>query len=237
MKQIFFSVVGSLLILASCADIKSPAEQMVITGNSLKALIVKASNGNAKANDSLSGLFNLELTQNNSFNSIKIDSFFLDTTKYFFVLLEYTDPIYNRLAIYDVNTNCYLIDKSLAGKFSFDVINLSGLTLMKTVERFNTKDTLGLTRLSFYRKIDDSFDLVYRSFAELKTPKGIFNQTIFLITSDTIKTRILVPKKYKLKSKEVLFLFNDSLKTYQSEESVFDSLVHKEVTNYELRGN
>ena len=76
--------------------------------------------------------------------------------------------------------------------------------------------------------------MVYRSFAELKTLKNTFNQTINFISHDTIKTQIHVPKNYSLASKEDVFVFNDKDKAYRSTQSLFDSLVYKEIAGFSL---
>ncbi len=148
-------------------------------------------------------------------------------------MIEYPNPTYNRLAIYDVESKCFIIDKSLNGKISSEVIEVQNLKFIKTVERFNAKDVLGLVRISFYGKIDSSFNLVYRSFAELKTPKNLFHQTIYSISPDLIKTRISVPKKFKLDKKEDDFLFDSSTKSFISEISIFDTLVYREIADYD----
>ena len=52
---------------------------------------------------------------------------------------------------------------------------------------------------------------------------------VTLITLDTIKTKLILPKNYKVKSEEDYFVYSQSLKAYRSELSTFDSLVYKEV--------
>lgn len=233
MKLFFLTILISILILAGCSEIKIAGGPKVISGNALQSLVVSATNGDKKANDSLSGLIDIQMSENNLYNSVEVDSFYLDSIKYFSILLEYPNPIYNRFAIYDNAANCFLIDKSLNGKLSFEVMNVQNLRFMKIVERFVAKDTLSLVRLSLFKKIDDSINLVYRSFSELKTLKHQFTQTIYSITSDTIKTRLLAPRKFRLK-KDDIFVFDEANKSYRSNESAFDSLVYKEIANFDF---
>lgn len=230
MKPIYLIILVTAMIVAGCSENKILAPR-ILSGNTLEALIISAANGDRKANDSLSGLIDLNMEEINLYNSLKVDSFYIDTIKYFSVLIEYPNPIYNRFAIYGTTTNCYLIDKSLNGKLSFEVLELQDLKLLKVIEKFISKDTLSLTRISLYEKINNSINLVYRSFAELKRLKNYFYQTIHFISQDTIKTQILVPKKYKLNTEDV-FVFSYADKEYHSSQSLFDSLVYQEIADF-----
>jgi hypothetical protein len=205
-----------------------------LNGKELNGLIHNAASGDKKANDSLAGLIDFTSVGTYNFNFIKVDSFYLDSIKYFSVIIEYPDPILNRFAIYDTKANCYLIDKSLNGKMSSEVIDLGGLRLIKLIEQFISKDTLKLTRISFYKKTDDSINLVYRSFAGLQTPKNQFYQTVSYITSDTLKTKITVPKRYKFNKREDIFTFDSISNSYRSSEQLFDNLVYKEIENFRI---
>jgi hypothetical protein len=233
MKQIYLIIATSILTIWGCSETKI-VEPKILTGSSLQELVVSATNGDKKANDSLSILMDLQMGENNLYNSLKVDSFYMDSIKYFSVLLEYPNPVYNRLAIYDVTTNCYLIDKSLSGKLTFEIMELQDLKFLKVIEKYISKDTLSVSRLSLYKKIDDAFKLVYRSFAELKTLKNHFYQTINFISADTIKTHIFSQKKYRMDTKDDIFVFNRTEKVYRSNQSLFDSLVIKEIANFDF---
>ena len=152
MKRIKLITIISILTIIGCFESKI-SEPKVLSGNALQALVESAVNKDKKANDSLSNLIDFDVDNNIPYNSIKVDSFYLDSLKYFSVLIEHPNPLYNRLAIYDTATNCYLIDKSLNGKLSFEFIELQNLKLLKVIERFISKDTLSVARLSLYGKI------------------------------------------------------------------------------------
>jgi hypothetical protein len=234
MKQIYLAVLLTFVMLSGCFNNKIVEEPKSLNGDGLKALILSAINGDKKANDSLSGLVDLGMAENINYNNLEVDSFHLDSIKYFSVLIEYPNPINNRFAVYDSLANCFLIDKSLNGSLSFEVIELQDLKLLKVIEKFISKDTLSLSRLSFYRKIENSVNLVYRSFAELKTLKNHFYQTINFISLDTIKTQIQVPKKYKLNMKHDIFVFDSIENKYRSNQSLFDSLVYREIADFDF---
>jgi hypothetical protein len=233
MKRFYFAILVSILILVGCYQVKKAELPLELSGHALQSLVLSAANGDKKANDTLSSLIDIQMPENNLYNSIKVDSFYLDSIKYFSVVLEYPNPIYNRFSIYDRELNCILIDKSLNGKLSSEVIDVQDLRLLKIVERFIAKDTLDLVRLTLYKKVNDSINLVYRGFTELKTPKNQFNQTIYSISQDTIRTRLLVPKKFKLNNNDDLFVFDHSINLFRSNESLFDSLVYKEIAKFD----
>lgn len=234
MKRVYLVVLLMLSTMFGCYNNEIVEEPKVLDGNGLQALVLSSVNGDKKANDSLSGLVDFEMGKNISYNYLQVDSFYLDSAKYFFVLLEYPNPIYNRFAVYDNSANCFLIDKSLNGNLSFEIIELQDLKFIKIIEKFISKDTLSVSKLSFYRKIDNSINLVYRSFAELKTLKNQFYQTVNFISQDSIKTQIQVPKKYKLNVKEDVFVFDSIEKKYRSNQSLFDSLVYREIADFNV---
>lgn len=234
MKRVYLVVLLMLSTMFGCYNNEIVEEPKVLDGNGLQALVLSSVNGDKKANDSLSGLVDFEMGKNISYNYLQVDSFYLDSAKYFSVLLEYPNPIYNRFAVYDNSANCFLIDKSLNGNLSFEIIELQDLKFIKIIEKFISKDTLSVSKLSFYRKIDNSINLVYRSFAELKTLKDQFYQTVNFISQDSIKTQIQVPKKYKLNVKEDVFVFDSIEKKYRSNQSLFDSLVYREIADFNV---
>lgn len=234
MTKYFKFILLALTLLWGCKESKISAPAKPLDVNDLSSLVLKAINGDRKANDSLSGLIETELIENAAYNSLTVDSFSVDTLKFFYVLLEYPNPIFNRLAFYDDKTNCYLIDKSLNGKISVDVLEVQDLKFLKVVESFLVKDTLEVIRLSFYKNIAQTIKLVYRNFAELKTPKQTFIQTITSMDGDTIKTKLTVPKKVKNISEEDFFFYDGIENYYKSSNSLFDSLVIKEINDFEI---
>lgn len=235
MSKYFTSIFLTVILFNACNETKVAEPKQILTAKNLQSLVLQAVEGSYKANDSLSGLFDLTLPGYKDYFSIRADSFYIDDVKYFYVLTEYQDPVLNRFAIYDTEKNCYLIDKSLIGKLSFEIMNHQDFKFIKIVEEYVSKDILQNVRLSLYKKFDDTFNLVYRSFVQLKTPKYTFNQTITSISLDTIKTQFTVPNKYRAKYVGDIFTFHPQRKMYLSSESLFDSLCIKEISEFEIR--
>jgi hypothetical protein len=231
MKVLIAITLFALSLEIGCSKNKI-VEPVYLDGQSLHTLVLKAANDYKPANDSLSGLFDLGMIENNLYSSIKIDSFYSGTKKYFTLVIEYPNPLFNRFAIYDTLSNCYLIDKSLNGKLTLEVLGIRDFSFIKMLEEYALHDSLLLKRLSFYSKISDSISLVYRSFAELKTNKLQINQTITLITPDSLKTQFTLPKKYKSKFTGDTFFFDTQNKKFVSRRTAFDSLVYKEISTF-----
>lgn len=231
MKRINPFLYFLVLLFVDCSEFNKSEKQIDLTGNALESLVSAAANGNKIANDSLSGLIDLSMPENYLYNQPNIDSFHLDSVKYFSVSIIHPNSAYNRFAVYDEESNCYLIDKSLNGKFSFKLFEIDNTKFLKIVENFTSLDSIRVVRLSLYRKIEDSFNLVFRNYAEVKTKENVYNQVITSITLDTIKTKLFIPKNNKVKSYKDYFVYSQSLKDYQSELSLFDSLIYKEITN------
>ncbi|NWF90089.1 MAG: hypothetical protein HXY50_11590 [Ignavibacteriaceae bacterium] len=215
MNKKYFLIAATLFMFSGCVEQKKE-DPVSLTRSSLDSLVKDAISGISKANDSLSQITDLNLPENSLYNFVQVDSFYLDSIKYFSVILQHPKSIYNRFAIYNEEGDCFLIDKSLNGKISLERFIVNGITFLKIIESFIAQDSVRLVRLSLYKKIEETFNLVYRNFSELKTAKDVFNQTIISITLDTIKTRLQVPKNYKLKSNTDYFVFSQNSKIYKA---------------------
>ena len=163
-------------------------------------------------------------------NSILIDTITVKRFKYYTVLAEYPNPIYNRFVILDSDYNVLLLDKSLNGNLTQVPIINNGKQFIKVGENFISKGILELKRLSLY-SIDDNGDaeLAFRSFIMLKEPGAIYNQEILQIDQKEIRTNINNSGSGKLITEQDTFLFDNSTKRYLSKKTVFDSLVTSEI--------
>jgi hypothetical protein len=163
-------------------------------------------------------------------NSILIDTITVKRFKYYTVLAEYPNPIYNRFVIFDSDYNILLLDKSLSGNLTEVPIINNGKQFIKVEENFISKGILELKRLSLY-SIEDSgiAELAFRSFIMLKEPGAIYNQEILKFDQKEIRTKIYNTGSGKLITEQDTFLFDNNTKRYLSKKTVFDSLVTSEI--------
>lgn len=227
------STAALLLIFAGCnlfnGGKNSPKE---VNSYGLTKLVLNALSGDSISNEILSGLIDLKIPVNKSFNNIQIDSIRTNSGKRFYaVLIEYPNPLYNRFAVYDLILKSYIIDKSLNGNLSISIDSLTGYKTLTITENFISKDILSLQRVSLYIVNDTSVNLAFRSFSKLTTPDNIFTQTISGISDGRIKTDLNSSKPSAIQNKADVFLFDYNQKKFISTNNVFDNFVKQQVNN------
>jgi type VI protein secretion system component Hcp len=173
-------------------------------------------------------------------NLVKTDTITVLGRKYYIVLAEYPDPVYNRFAIIDTSYNVLLVDKSLNGNISESRFETADINYIKLEENFISKEVLDLKRVSFY-EVDDKgkAGLVFRTFTELKEPDALYKQELTLIGPEEIHTKIYGTRKgiSKLNEVEDTFRFDTGIRKYMSQDYTFDSFVFSEVRNYKSQSS
>lgn len=226
-KLLFFVFILITFALSACE-----------TGNDklnsarLRELILKALNKNHDANVELKGLIDAELINRKDFNSIRIDSGYINSKYFYSVLLEHFDPSLNRFALYDDQLHLYLIDKSLNGNLSVEWIEKESRNFIFLQERFLTKDVLSIDRLSIYEVYDTSAGLVYRSISKLVKENIIYSQTIELISPEFIITKISGITDSKAIAETDTFYFLKQDMKYLSTKDLFNNFVKKEIEDF-----
>ncbi len=220
----------SLFIFSSCQLFEKKN-----TGTDNLQQIVQKVIAGTDTTSKLIGLRDKELPAANDPNFIKTDTFYTFSKRYFTILAEYPNPVYNRFAIIDPDYNVLLIDKSLNGYLSGETVHAGLLNFIQVEDNFISKGVLGLKRISFY-SIDDNGEagLVFRTFTELREPEITYKQDITRIDPKEIQTKIYSTKQDESKLDRDGDIFNYEAKTvgYSSEDHVFDSFVISEVQDY-----
>ena len=198
----------------------------------LRELVLQSLDGNYEANVKLKGFIDPEIIRRKDFNSIRIDSGYINKKYYYSVLLEYFDPLLNRFAIYDNQLRLCLIDKSLNGNLSAEWIAKENRNFVFVQEKFLTKDVLNIDRLSIYEVYDSTADLVYRSISKLVKDKMTSSQTIEKITTDFIVTKISGKSDLNVINKIDTFYFYSNSRKYLSSKNVFNNFVKQEINDF-----
>jgi len=229
-QLIFLSIV---LILYGC----TPKENQIakkVSSSYIQSLVQSAIDSNAIANNNLSGLIDFNLPLNKNYNSLKVDSINLNSGEvYFFVLLEYPNPVYNRFAVYDTSLTLLLLDKSLNGNLTAESITLSGRQFIKVNEGFISKDVLVLNRLSLYEPDSSKVNLVFRTHTKLAKPDIEYFQEIKELNDNLITTKMSSSTDSPINDFEDVFNYDSTLKKYKSEKETFDLFVKKEIAEFE----
>ncbi len=223
-------------ILTSCSEKEQSREIKTIDASFVKNIVVNAISGSVSANDSLSGLIDLNLPINKNYNKVDVGLVqLLGGQNLFAVLIEYPNPIYNRFGLYDSLLNPYLIDKSLSGQLDYQLIEINGSSLINLNEGFISKDVFKLIRSSIYNLTDTSAALVFRAYTRLESPDNSYFQRIVDISEERIKTEINSIKNSPVKNKGDIFLYDSKLNIYSSTQNIFDNFIFDLIKAYNKR--
>ncbi len=238
-----------ILSYSSCQFIEKE-NQNYLTKDKLEELIYSALAGEKTSNDSLQNLFDLNFPTPTEINDLVIDSLSVSDKKFYSVLVEFPNPLYNRFAIYDSSYKLYLIDKSLNGHLSLQKSTRKDFPYFLIKENFKTQNIIQLERISIYlidkdsvqlsvlrRDVPSSRSLIYlsfRNFIKYNDGKIILTQNINDLQPNFIQTTIKSNNFIIKKNKDQLLL-NKKSKKYLSDSksdnevltqsTYFDSLV------------
>jgi len=219
-------ILAGVFILQSCQPkVKHPVQKpQKLTVENLRKLVSEGLDGSKTAKDSLSGLFDLSEGAG-KYNNLEVNEINLnDGRNDFYVLLEYPNPLYNKLAFYGEDLKCFLIDRSLTGNIKVRPFQNNGQNYIEVNEGFRAKDIYQLNRTSFYMLTDTSAALVFRTFTKIVDPYLNYSQKIIAFTLDTIRTEInSIRHDYQIKHDD--FIYDPRSKEYKSSVNMFDSLV------------
>ncbi len=99
MSKLFLIILLTVLFTVSCNKQENEVQQKV-SGPALHKLVIDALWGSEKANNNLSGLVNSNSPINTAYHRLTIDSIITKSgTKFYFVLIEYPNPLYNLLSV------------------------------------------------------------------------------------------------------------------------------------------
>lgn len=172
--------------------------------NKFQAAVTAAMNGNAVYNDSLHGLFDLNTSSTDASNMVHIDSTIVNKAKYYTLLIEYPNPLYNRFAVYDTLFRLLLLDKSLNGNLSQKFTGNDLMSFVAVTEKFRSKDSIKLERVNLYMIRNLTVTKTLSTFVSFNDGASVLAQTIDNIDGTTINT------SYSCQPANLLALSGDS---------------------------
>lgn len=216
----------------SCNDEESDIITPGYNEDQVRSYVFDAIRGDKNANNSLGGLIDYSLPLSDKYSNLDIKNVVSSKGRQFFsILLENPNPVYNRLAVYDSFLNQVLLDKSINGKLSLKQVTLNRNTFLELKEEFLSKDTLELSRLTLYH-LDTAAGIAFRSFTRFISPGNTYTQTISEISDNRIRTDITALNKSDINGRSDIFIYNDNLRMYISNENVFDTFVRNEISSF-----
>ena len=229
----YLTILLSFILFYGCTPKENKPAAKKISSAYIQGLVQNAIDSNVTANNELAGLIDYNLTLNKNYNSLKVDSIKTNSGKvYYFVLIEYPNPVYNIFAVYDTSLTLLLLDKSLNGNLSAEAVTLSGKPFIKVNEGFISKDVLVVNRLSLYEPDSSKVNLVFRTHTKLAKPDVEYFQEIEELDNNQILTKMSSSSKSPISNLKDTFNFDSSTKKYKSEKDTFDMFVKKEIAEY-----
>lgn len=220
------------VFILGCERKENTIPQERINSATIKNLITEAIDSNTASNDRLANLIDFSLPLLNNYNSIIVDSLIAEEKTYYYILLENSNPVYNRFAVYDSLLTPLLKDESLSGNLSLEKIKSGEKDFFKIDEAYLSKDTLVLNRLSLYLADLSGVSLVFRTHTKFAKPETEFFQDIIELSDSLIRTKISSSERSPLNNKEDNFIYNPTEKKYSSSQNLFDDFVKKEIESF-----
>jgi len=119
MPKTLITILFIIALILNCSQQDTKTVYERINGSKLELLLKDAIQGNAISNFKLSGFLISYTPPGEKYNKLIIDSTFTPTgIKLYSVLLEFPNPAFNVLAVYDESLNLYLQDNSLNGNIA-----------------------------------------------------------------------------------------------------------------------
>jgi hypothetical protein len=205
-----------------------------IDGTQIKLLIKDALTGKQESLQRLEGLFTFIPDKENIYNKIVIDSIFINNKKLYSVILEHPNPVYNLFAIVDNKLTLLLKDESLNGFLTANWKKSGSKVFAEMNEDFVSKDNIRLNRVSYYLIDTIWCDLVFRQYTDIKIIDKAALQTISLFSDTLITTQIVSNNIRQGKQKKDYFRYAVDKNKYISKSNFFDSLVVKEIREYDV---
>lgn len=227
------AITFALTLLFITAGCSSESDVKPFSGKDLIQLVESAAAGNEAVNERLGKLFDYSLPINSSWNIFYIDSLTAkNRLKFYYLVLESPNPVYNRFAVYDSLGHLYLLDKSLNGNLSVFTGQLDSIPYFRVTESFRTKDTIIVRRLSIYSYHFTTYSLAFRSFTYYKENSIEREQYIESISLEKIKTKFRTEPKSDFAYEGEVFTYDPAAEAYQSKYRYFDSMVVKRIAGF-----
>lgn len=234
-KILLLFIISVCFTLSACKknDHKIAAENTFL--EKFTGLVNKAIEHDANANAQLSNLVDLNQQKVTYIKKI-IDTIRLNYRKYYYVLLEYNEPEYNRFAVYDEKLNMFMLDKSLNGEITIMPFFKDDAKFIGIEENYMSKSVYVLSRFSLYGDEPGSVRLVFRSFLSMFTPKYSVMQDFGKITRDTIYMKIKPSRNFALKNYPTkdtvdIFVFDLAKYAFISQNNYVNNIVREEIAS------
>lgn len=205
-------------------------------GQRIESLFISANTGSKTANDSLSGFIDVSIPLPPPFNLLFLDSIEVGRKKFYALLVEFDNPVFNTFTVYRSDGKIYIVDRSLNGFLKLAKSADGGHNFFKVEENFLSKDSIKLGRVSIYTFLTDSVCLTFRSFISLSTGNTSMRSELKTILPDSI----VVMNSYNINGKESwesdVFSFDNNSLTYISNLNSFNSKVMDFIRSYKSAG-
>ncbi len=222
-----------ILVTVSLFNGCKQSENKTFEKHAFQEVILKAMRGDAKANDTLSQLFDLTIPVNPRYNTLIIDSINTQHGRTLYtILLEYPNPFYNRFAVYDSSLRLMLIDRSLNGNLKKSTLKVGTMQFIQITESFRSKDNIALERTSIYGMKRDSVVLGLRTFTKYNDSTVVLDRSIESMSKNLLLMKVNAKPKAVYNIDIDRFTLDTNSMKYKPDNTLFDSKVSELILLY-----
>lgn len=182
-----------------------------------------------KSGDPLPGSADTTYKLSEDYNQLLIDTITVNDENFYTLLVEYSNPVKNRFAVYDTSYLPVLIDRSLNGKLTFTPFKKDGINFIIIDEAFISKNILTINRISIYRIEKDTAYPALKTLTYLKKPDIEYFQKVTTLTKDSIVTELSATKKSVINGEKDIFYFDEDGQRYIGQKNIFDNLMQEHI--------
>lgn len=224
-KAIYFSI--AVLILASIAGCSKSGKGENFSGPELKSLIISSMEGSKDNNELIGKLFDYSIPLPKNYNSLIIDSIIVPPkVRYYYAVIEFPNPIYNRFAVYDSVGALRLMDKSLNGYLKAMKYGDQNYSFLTITERFTSKDVIKLERVNFYYFNKDTVTAALRTFTSYNDSLNDFRQSFLGFTNGRLSASLSGTSKKPFNPSEFYYALDTVKRRFLSQSTVFDDSIY-----------
>lgn len=229
MRKLFFISLLFAFLSGGCSDNNEQISTTVYNADEIKEIVQRAMRGDSYSNHLIKRLIDVTLPFNKDYKEFNINQVKLNGEDYYSLIIKFNNPVYNRFAIYDMNLNLYLNDKSLNGNIFIEYIKIDNKDFIQVKDEFLTKDEATVERLSLYGFDESNLKLLFRSPVKYQKGEFVMLQSIVHLNIDSIMTSINAPRNIRKDIYYDLFHYNPSLKRFASVSNHFEKFISEEI--------
>ncbi len=165
-----FCAVIPLIAFYGCGKPDPVFKVKKTSGSEIIALFDAYINGDEKAESRLRDPFELNILDAKFYRKAEIDSITLEGEKYYGLLLQHKNPLYNKFLLYNDTLGLLLHDKNLAGSLLLKKLFIGEKEFFSIIQKFSVKTIINVEKLKIYDVLHGRASVLFDNFTEVSSP-------------------------------------------------------------------